>query len=122
MVLNKKEKVLMDVVYDATSEKTGRCIVSPFYILSKIPYKHRFNEEDLQPVLEALSIDGYFEYEHAEKKGEMLFLISLKEKGLGYAREKKDNRKKLIRRIVTTIIFAVLGYSVRWLIGVILGI
>jgi hypothetical protein len=119
MVLNKKERVLMDAIYKETSQKTGRCLATPYEILSKIPYKYKFLEEDLETVLEALSIDGYFEYELAEKKGELVYLISLKEKGLGYEREKKENRIKLIRRIITTVIFAILGWLVKFIIDTI---
>lgn len=121
MVLNKKEKVLMDVIYGAASQKTGQCLITPVDILSKIPYKVNFREEDLPAVLDALSIDGYFEYESANRKGDTVYLISLKEKGLAYARDKKAARIKLYWRIGTTIAFALLGYLIKVIISAIIG-
>lgn len=121
MVLNKKEKVLMDVIYNAASTKTGQCLITPFEVLSRIPYRVNFREDELEKVMEGLSIDGYFEYEAASKKGETVYLISLKEKGLAYEREKKAARKKIYIRIGTTIAFALLGYLIKVIISAIIG-
>jgi hypothetical protein len=121
MVMNKKEKYLMNGIYAAASQKTGQCLIAPFELLARIPYTVKFKENDLEPTMEALSLDGYFEYELANKKGDSVYLITLKEKGMAYEREKKNDRKKIYKRIVTTILFAVLGYVVKVIISAILG-
>ncbi|MFA5449754.1 MAG: hypothetical protein WC292_04885 [Clostridia bacterium] len=111
----------MDVLYAAASQKTGQCLITPLEILAKIPYKVTFSESDLPNVMNALAIDGYFEYEEANKKGEPIYLVSLKEKGLAYDRDKRTAKKKIYRRIATTIAFALLSYLVKLVIDAIIG-
>ncbi|MDR2266950.1 MAG: hypothetical protein LBE09_05140 [Christensenellaceae bacterium] len=121
MELNKKEKHLMDVIYESALSKTGQCLISPLEILAKIPYKVKFSENDLQPVMDALSYDGYLEYELATKKGDPMYFISLKEKGFSYERQKKQNRIKIIRRVITTVIFALLSWAVKMIVDAIIS-
>ncbi|MDR3186285.1 MAG: hypothetical protein LBU04_05710 [Christensenellaceae bacterium] len=121
MVINRREKHLMNAIYHFASQQTGQCLITPLEILSKIPYKVKFAESDLAPMIEALAIDGYFEYELATKKGEPVYFISLKEKGSGYEREKKQSKIKLIRRIITTIAFALLSWAVKVIVDAILA-
>ncbi|MDR0696685.1 MAG: hypothetical protein LBF68_03975 [Christensenellaceae bacterium] len=120
MALSKKEKNLMNVIYEIASKNTGQCLIAPLKILSAIPYKVKFSESDLQPILDALSYDGYFEYELTSKKGEPVYLITLKEKGNAYEREKKHNRKKIYARIIMTIICALLSWAVKMIIDAII--
>lgn len=117
----KKEKVLMDVIYNAASGKSGQCLLSPLDILRKVPLKVDIREDDLEPLFYNLSIDGYFDYERADFKGDRMYLFTLKEKGLAYARDKKKKRTSLIIKIVSAIAFAALGALVRYIIGAIIG-
>lgn len=120
MVQNKKEKALMEVVYTAARPSGGQCLITPLELLNRIPYKVEFRENDLEPVMEALSLDGYFEYESATRKGEPVFCIILKEKGNSYMRDKRNARIKIYKRIATTIAFALLGYLVKVVISAII--
>ncbi|MDR0751655.1 MAG: hypothetical protein LBF12_03580 [Christensenellaceae bacterium] len=120
MALSKKEKNLMNVIYGIATQNAGQCLVTPLEILAKIPYKVKFSELDLQPILDALSYDGYFEYELTSKKSEPVYLITLKEKGNAYEREKKHDRRKIYTRIIMTIICALLSWAVKMIIDAII--
>ena len=120
MIMTRKEKELMKVIYEAASER-GQCLISPMEILSKIPYKVDFRESDIDKVMEQLKIDGYFGYDKARQKDEIIYCIVLKEKGLSFERDRKTARKKLIMRIATTIAFALLGYLIKIIITAVIG-
>lgn len=121
MLRGKKEKVLMDVIYASASNKTGQCILSPVEILGKVPLDVEIREDDLEPLFYNLSLEGYFDYEKADFKGDAMYLFTLKDKGLSYDRDKRNKRRSLIIKIVSTIAFALLGVLVRFIIGAIIG-
>jgi len=50
-----------------------------------------------------------------------MFLFTLKEKGLSYERDKKNKRRSLIIKIVSTVAFALLAALVRYIVGLIIG-
>jgi len=120
MILSKKEKILMESIYNA-SVNSGQCILTPTDILKIIPYKYDFREEDIEKTMEALKIEGYFEYDRAFKKNEMVYCIVLKDKGKSYLRDKKTAKKKLYIKIAVTVLCAALGYLIRVIIGAIIG-
>lgn len=123
MVLGRKEKVLMDVVYNYASHSVnGQCLVSSMDMLSKIPYKIDFREDDLEQTLNQLVLDDYFNYEKAKKNnGDIMYIITLRDNGISYQRDKAVSRRKLIFRIITTIIFASLSFSLKWILQAIVG-
>ena len=120
MVISKNEKVMMNVIYAAAGAE-GQCLLTPLELLQKIPYGVDFREDDLKPTLEALAIDGYFAFDVAKRDEKEIFCIVLTEKGKGYEREKKKSRRKIIKRIIVTVVFALLGYLVKVIIAAIIG-
>ena len=121
MTRDKREKVLMDVVYASASNHTGQCILSPVEILQRVPLDIEIREEDLDPLFYNLSIEGYFTYEKADFKGDLMYLFTLKDKGLSYDRDKKNKKRSLIIKIVSTVAFALLAALVRFIVGAIIG-
>ncbi len=113
MVLDKKEKALLNVVYKTAVNKNGQCLLSPIEILEKIPYKLEFTEKDLDKVLNDLALDNYFNVEKAKHHGELYYVITLREKGLSYIRDKKKARRKLYIRILTGILLAIMSYVIK---------
>lgn len=120
MILNKKERILMDSIYKIACS-AGQSILTPAELLKTIPYKYDFREEDIEKTLDALKLEGYFEYDRAYKKDEMVYCIVLKDKGKAYLRDKITARKKLYIRLAITVLCAVLAYLVRIIIGAITG-
>ncbi len=121
MIQNKKEKALMEVIFKETRQNGGQCVITPLEILQKLPLAVEFKEEDLAPTLKALSLDSYFEYTEAQRKGESTYCIILKEKGHSYMRDRKTARMKIYQRIGITIAFAILSWLVKCVIDLIVG-
>lgn len=123
MVLGKKEKVLMNIIYrHASRSPNGQCLLSPMDILSQIPYRVEFKELDLEEVLNQLVLDNYFEYKHAKTpNGEVKYIITLKENGISYLRDKKVSQRKLAIRIITAIAIAALSFSFKAILDAIFG-
>ena len=120
MIFNKKERLLMNAIYSSASA-SGQCLLTPLEILSLIPYKADFREEDIDKTLEALKVDGYFAYDKALRKDETVYCIVLKEKGLSYERDKRTAKRKIIQRVALTIAFALLGYLIKVIISAIIA-
>lgn len=123
MVLGKKEKVLMNVVYAAASGAPGgQCLISPVELLSRISYSVDFREGDLEETLNKLMLDNYFVYEKAKKlNGDLMYVITLKDNGISYLRDKEVSRRKLIIRIALTIVIAALSFSIKFILEAIFG-
>jgi len=111
----------MDVVYKQASRSVnGQCVLSPLDMLSRIPYRVDFRESDLEETMNQLVLDNYFEYEKAKKStGDIMYIITLKENGISYQRDKMVSRRKLIFRIITTIIIAALSFSIKYILSAI---
>lgn len=121
MVLGRKEKVLMNVIYKkASRSKNGQCLVTPLELLNKIPYGVDFKESDLEETLNQLTLDNYFECDRARTSGgEPMYVITLKENGISYLRDRKVSHRKLLIRIVTAILIAILGFVIKAILDVI---
>ena len=113
-----KEKVLMNIIYaEASSSVSGQCLISPVDIMTKIPYKVDFRENDLEETMNQLMLDNYFVYEKAKKtNGDLMYVITLKDNGLSYQRDKTVARRKLIVRILLTIAIAALSFSIKYIL------
>ena len=114
-MLNRYETEVMAAVY-ALCDGTEGCLVSPLDILSILPAKHKYNAEKLEDILYALKCDGYFDIISSERKGEKMYVISLKESGLAYKRNEQQRRRDVIYKIA----LAMLGAVVTFVFGLIL--
>lgn len=115
MVLGRKEKVLMNVIYrKASRSKRGQCLVTPLELLKKIPYDVDFRESDLEEVMNQLTLDNYFSCDRARTSGgEPIYCITLKENGISYLRDRRVSHRKLLIRVVTAILIAILGFLIK---------
>lgn len=123
MILGKKERVLMKIVYNKASRSpNGQCLVSPLDLLTKIPYKIRFEETELDEILNQLVLDNYFTCERAKKpNGDMMYIITLVENGISYLRDKKVAQRKLVFRIILTAAIATFSFSIKYILKAIFG-
>lgn len=112
MVLNKKEKNLMEYIYKCAQEK-GECLITPIDILNNISFDLDFREVEIEPTMKALQAEEYFAYDHVYKNDELIYAIVLKEKGLRYERDKKTKRKKIIQSLILAAVTALVGVLVR---------
>ena len=114
-MLNRRETEIMRTVYDLCHEK-GVCLVSPSEILALLPPRKRYTEEQVEGILQELALDDYFELLSSERKGEKMYVISLRTNGYAFKRGYVQMR----RDAVVKILWAVASAVVAFLVGLIL--
>lgn len=117
-MLNKQESEVMNAVYALCKER-GICLISPTELIEMLPKKRRYSEEKLEKLLSALALDDYFELLSSERKGEKMYVISLRSSGYAYKRcstqMKRDVAMKLVLAIVSAVVAFVVGVLLKWM-------
>ena len=108
-VLTKTEKEVMKVVFNESDKQNGVCLLTPIDFYSRLPLDLDFKEEELLPTLKALEIDDYFDLTETERKGELVYCINMRKKGLAFARQEKAFKKNIRFRIGLAIGLAIIS-------------
>ena len=98
-MLNRNENEVMSAVF-SLCDGTDGCLVSPLDILSILPAKRKYSVEKIDGILHDLKCDGYFDLITSERKGEKMYVISLKDSGYAYKRSAKQRQRDIAFRIV----------------------
>ncbi len=114
-MLSKKEMEVMDRVYTLCHEK-GVCLISPTEFLSLLPVRKGYTEEGIEGILNELALDGYFELLLSERKGEKMYVISLRSNGYAF----KRSYAQMKRDALVKIFWAVASAVVAFLVGIVL--
>ncbi len=114
-MLNRRETEVMNRVYELCHEK-GVCLISPAELLSLLPARRKYTEDKVENILQELALDGYFELLSSERKGEKMYVISLRESGYAF----KRCYAQLRRDGVVKIGWAITSAIVAFLVGIIL--
>ncbi|MCD7728465.1 MAG: hypothetical protein LUI60_00945 [Clostridia bacterium] len=114
-MLGKQETEVMRAVYELC-DGTDCCLVSGADILSLVPHKARCSADTLDEVLFGLHCDGYFDIITSDRKGEKMYVITLKENGFAF----KRNQKQRQRDISFKILLAFIGAVATFIFGLIL--
>ncbi len=114
-MLSKRETEVMNCVYTLCHEK-GVCLISPSELLAFFPARKKYNEERIEGILNELALDGYFELLSSERKGEKMYVISLKGNGFAYKRSYAQMRRDAAVKIFWAITSAVVAF----LVGIVL--
>ncbi|MCL1901090.1 MAG: hypothetical protein FWG51_01695 [Firmicutes bacterium] len=99
----------MEVIF-SKCDKDGACLVSFADIVegtnSKLKLKFNFfkkqtllSEEEVLEMIKNIALDNYFEFLPTEKKGEQMYLFTLKDKGVAFKRELVNERRVFYYRI-----------------------
>ena len=123
MILEKQEKKLMDIVYElASGTSNGQYLVTPQELLERISFNVDFRESDLETNLNRLMLDNYCNFEKAKKaNGDLMYLITLKDNGISYLRDRQISRRKMVTRVIVTILIAALSFSIKSILQAIIG-
>ena len=105
----------MNRVYDLCHEK-GVCLVSPAELLSMLPQRKSYTEEKVEGILNELALDDYFELLSSERKGEKMYVISLRTNGYAFKRCFAQRRRDALAKIF----WAVTSAIVAFLVGVVM--
>ena len=115
-MLSKRENEIMNAVYALCHEK-GVCLVSPAELLALLPLRKNYTEENLEELLRQLALDDYFELLFSERKGEKMYVLSLRTKGQAYKRcsiqQKRDVAVKMLLAVASAVVAFVVGLILR---------
>ncbi len=110
-MLNRRENEVMRAVYTLCVEK-GICLISPAELLAVLPKRRKYTETQLESILSALAMDKYFELLSSERKGEKMYVISLRADGYAYPRCSLVERRGLALKLGWAIASAVIAFLV----------
>lgn len=114
-MLSKRESEVMNAVY-TLCRNGGVCLISPAELLSLLPPKKKYTEEQVEKILGELALDDYFQLLSSERKGEKMYVISLHASGYAFQRYTLQQKRDLVLKLGWAIASAVIAF----LVGVIL--
>ena len=110
-MLNRQENEVMNAVYSLCREK-GICLISPAELIDLLPPRRKYTEERLETILGELALDDYFELLSSERKGEKMYVISLRASGYAFKRCSMQMRRTAALKFVWAIASAVVAFLV----------
>ena len=110
-MLNRQENEVMNAVYSLCHEK-GICLVAPGELLDILPPRKKINLEKLEDILNQLAFDDYFELLSSERKGEKMYVISLRANGYAYKRCSLQEKRKIAVKLLWAVTSAVVAFLV----------
>ncbi|MBQ9714238.1 MAG: hypothetical protein IJV83_02835 [Clostridia bacterium] len=110
-MLNRRETEIMKVIYGLCHEK-GVSLISPAEIIDMLPPKKKYTEEQVEDILQELALDDYFELLSSERKGEKMYVISLRSNGYAFKRGYVQMRRDAFGKIFWAVISAVVAFAV----------
>ena len=119
-MLSKYENEVMSAVY-CLCDGTDGCLISPLDIMSILPAGRRYSMQRVDDALNALKTDGYLDIISSERKGEKMYVISLKESGLAFKRQQRQRRQDLLYKIFLALIGAVATFVFGLILKAIFG-
>ena len=114
-MLSRREAEVMNTVYALCHEKRV-CLLSPAELLAQFSPKKGYTEESLEKILSELALDDYFELLSSERKGEKMYVISLRANGYAFKRGYVQMKRETYRKIF----WAVASAAVAFFVGMIL--
>lgn len=110
-MLNKRENEVMNAVYSLCHER-GVCLISPAELIALLPVRKGYTEEKLDEVLNELALDDYFELLSSDRKGEKMYVISLRANGYAFKRSFTQMRRDALSKIFWAITSAIVAFLV----------
>lgn len=110
-MLNGKEKKVMQFVFNSCAGKKS-CLIEPEDILNSLQPKYEINNIELDQILNGLVLENYIDIVNSDKNGKLVYCVSLKSKGEGFERERKNAKKNLYLILTRTIILACISFAI----------
>ena len=118
--MNRYENDVMSAIY-CLCDGTDGCLVSPLDIMSILPVGRKYSLERIDDALNALHIDGYLDVITSVRKGEKMYVISLKENGMAFKRSAKQKQRDIMFKIFLAFVGAVATFVFGLILKAIFG-
>lgn len=111
--MTKKEKIIMDYIFDKTSGKDSVLIpVDEMLLFLSDASFSNIAQPELDEILQNLSLDGYINVIMSDRKGKPIYCINLEKKGESWMRDKENRKRMTMMLVVRTVLLAVLSFVV----------
>ena len=115
MVLSKLEKIVMLLIHEKCINKES-VLISPNQLIISLLPKYQITAKELDKIINNLVLDGYIDVINSDNKGNHIYCISLKMKGIAFKREMLVQRKSTKNDVIKKIVLAALGVVVTLLL------
>ena len=110
-MLNSVEKAVMFLLYDKCASKES-VLISPNQIIIPLIPKFELSQKELDKIINNLIVDGYIDVINSDNKGNPIYCVSLKMKGIAFKRDMLNQRKNNRYLIARTVALAILSVTV----------
>lgn len=110
-MLSKKENLIMNYIYEKCLNRDS-ALISPTDFQTALLDKYDLTNIEIDQILNGLVLDSYIDVINSDKKGKLVYCISLKQKGISYKRDRDQKKKTAIFLLTRTVILAVISFIV----------
>lgn len=110
-MLTKKEKIILNYILEVSKDKNS-CLISPRELIHALAPKYMCNQLEIESFLDGLSQENYINVVHSDKKGELIYCITILDKGKSFKREEFNAKKNTMNLVIRTILLAILSFVV----------
>lgn len=110
-MLSKKEKVLLSFILEATKDKDS-CLISPDELIHALEPKYSCNQVEIESFLDGLTQENYISVVNSDRKGNLIYCITLLNKAKSFVREEKNAKKGIANAVIRTVLLAILSFIV----------
>ena len=111
-MLSISEKLVLKAIITKCGKKDS-CLASDADILCHIPQRAGISEKRLADIINCLEYDGYIDVVISDRHGEMVYCITVSQKGKGIRRESVQSKRYFLYRIF----LAAASAAITFLIG-----
>jgi len=117
-MLNRVEAKIMDYLF-AKCRGKKTVLLTPKEILQSLLPKHEITAKQLESAMKNITLDGYIDMYHSDKNGSLVYVVTLKQRGEAYQREKDEQRAKKLRSAGWKLLLTLAAFGITWLLTVI---
>lgn len=116
-MLSKTEKLVMNIIYEKCAN-VGSCLITVDQITKIINAKSKrfgkklYKKDKIISAIKSLELDNYYELICCQKNDEEVYCINLKSKGYSFNREKVQEKRAVINKIIFVVLTAIITYVV----------
>lgn len=100
----------MGFVFDKCKGKKS-CLISPEDIISFLLPQYELSSSEVAEIIDGLILDDYISVINSDKRGKLIYCISLRQKGEAFQREKVGKKKTAMWLLVRTLILALISFA-----------
>ncbi len=112
-MLKRKERSVFEAMLSYVFKSDGtcvKCLLSFDALLSAVNKKIKIENESLRTVLRLLEAEDYIEVIYTDRHGEPFLYLTLKKRGVRYKQELRENKNKLIFRLLLAVVSAIVTF------------